>query len=191
MVPVKSTGTTKKHAGGGKHHGGGKHNPKHISAHDAKLRAKDRRIARAKAIQHAMKHPHVAGKPGRAKGLPLGEAVPCCSAEALAASLRLAGWPVSDADTYRLHVLAGGAENSPVAIQAALEAATRAGLAGIRLLRYWAASPASLEVVLGLTEPDHAVLATPEGWWSWGFLLGHGFMPYTEIDEAWELRWAL
>ena len=191
---MKQTGTTKKHAGGGKHHAGGqggaKHHPHHMSAHEKKLRAADRK----KAHQHAVGHAGKAGKSpkaAKAKQLALGADVACCSAEALAASLRLSGWSVTDADVLALYRLAAPDDDHGATIEAVCVAAQSFGLAGVRLERFWPARPHASEIVLGLTGPDHAVLATPEGWWSWGFLLEHCFLPYTDIDEAWELRWAL
>lgn len=71
-------------------------------------------------------------KPHKPRGLALGEAVPCCAAEALAASLRLAGWPVGDADVLALHEAAGGTADVAVSILAVLEAASASGLAGVR-----------------------------------------------------------
>lgn len=73
------------------------------------------------------------------RSLALGEGVACCSAEALAASLRLAGGSVSDEDVLALHYLAGGTENGGTSILAALEAASEFGLAGVRPGRFAAA----------------------------------------------------
>jgi hypothetical protein len=186
---MKKTGTTKKHAGGGKHHAAGsKHHPQHESAHERKLRAHDRKVA---AAHGKPGKPGKTGKAAKTKQLALGEGVACCSAEALAASLRLAGWPVSDADVYALYRLTSTDDNAGADIQATLETAMWAGLAGVRVTAYWPASPMSQAVLLGLTDPDHAVLATPEGWWSWGQLYDHGFLSAAGTDEAWELRWDL
>jgi hypothetical protein len=81
------------------------------------------------------------GKPGavvaRAKAHPkrklaLGEGVACCSAEALAASLRLAGHAVSDADVLALYWLTASGADDGATILATLEAAQEHGLAGVR-----------------------------------------------------------
>ena len=73
-----------------------------------------------------------APRAAKARGLALGEAVACCAAEALAASLRLAGGSVSDSDVLALHWLAGGGADAGVPILAALEAAAEHGLSGVR-----------------------------------------------------------
>jgi hypothetical protein len=72
----------------------------------------------------------------KARALAIGDWWDCCCAEALGASLRLAGWPVADDDVLALHVAAGGSEDAGVSILAALEAASVHGLAGIRLHWY-------------------------------------------------------
>jgi hypothetical protein len=58
--------------------------------------------------------------------------VACCSAEALAASLRLAGHPVTDEDVLELYWLTASDPDEGASILATLEAAQRFGLAGIR-----------------------------------------------------------
>ena len=85
---------------------------------------------RAYNLKHAGTATHTAA--AKARSLSLGEGVACCSAEALAASLRLAGGVVSDDDVLELHWLAGGDEDTGVSILAALEAAVEFGLAGFR-----------------------------------------------------------
>ena len=89
-------------------------------------------------------HRHVKPKQPVRRKLALGEGVACCVAEALAASLRLAGGAVSDSDVLALHYLAGGSENGGVAILDALEAASASGLAGAR--------PAGDEIALASRE---------------------------------------
>ncbi len=100
---MKQPGTTRKHAGSAKHshQGHAKHNPSHQHQHIADHKAQGQHHQ-----HHAVQHPHKVAKPKPApktRQLALGSAVACCSAEALAASLRLAGWPVTDADTYALN----------------------------------------------------------------------------------------
>ena len=80
--------------------------------------------------EHLKHEAHVAHE--KARGLALAEGVACCSAEALAASLRLAGGAVSDDDVLELHWRAGGSADEGVSILAALEAASVFGLAGFR-----------------------------------------------------------
>lgn len=80
-------------------------------------------------------------KPVKRK-LALGEAVACCAAEALAASLRLTGWPVSDADVLALYELTAGDEDEGATIGATLEAAAEHGLGpGFPVWRVLADSP--------------------------------------------------
>jgi hypothetical protein len=67
------------------------------------------------------------------RGAALGDAVPCCAAEALAASLRLTGQPVSDGDVLALHLRAGGNLFSGVYLEDVLSAAATYGLGGVRL----------------------------------------------------------
>ena len=76
--------------------------------------------------------PPVRKKPPAKRKLALGEAVACCAAEALAASLRLTGWPVSDRDVLALYELTAGDEDEGATIEATLEAAAEHGLAGVR-----------------------------------------------------------
>jgi len=64
--------------------------------------------------------------------LALAEGVACCSAEALAASLRLAGHAVSDADVLALYWLTASGAGDGATILATLEAAQEHGLAGVR-----------------------------------------------------------
>src|SRR6185312_13645765 len=60
--------------------------------HAAAVKAAKTRAANAK---RAKAHPK--------RQLALGDGVACCAAEALAASLRLAGWPVTDDDVLALY----------------------------------------------------------------------------------------
>jgi hypothetical protein len=127
-----------------------------------------------------------------------GVAVACCSAEALAASLRLVGAVVSDDDVLALHWRAGGGVDTGVSILAALEAAREFGLAGYRpakvqLLAPKVASAAAgckFPLILGLELPGpHAVLAEPDRWWSWGEPYDPAAFPDAVIEEAWAITW--
>ncbi len=82
----------------------------------------------------------------KALGLSLGEGVACCSVEALAASLRLAGAAVSDDDVLELHWRAGGGTDTGVSVLAALEAAQEFGLAGYRLAWFGPGRPTAARV---------------------------------------------
>jgi hypothetical protein len=160
------------------------------------------------AKHHAAAHKH---KGSVHRGLALGDAVACCAAEALAASLRLSGLAVSDADVLALHRLSGADDDAGAPVLAALEAASESGLAGVRPANFMLAderdfagqlAPAlghandgrtePISLILGVDLPGpHAVLATPDGWWSWGEL----YCPWCEwpdavIEEAWAVSWA-
>ena len=152
-------------------------------------------------------------KPAKPAGFAIGDLLPVCVSEALAMSLRLAGGAVSDEDVLRLHVLAAGSETAPVSILEALDAAARFGLAGCRpvdsrpvdggplrllgaaqgvgrrgkLAEYRLATSGHHALILGVTRPGyHAVLATPDGWWSWGAL----YSPWdARVEEAWGVSW--
>ena len=152
-------------------------------------------------------------KPAKPAGFAIGDLLPVCASEALAMSLRLAGGAVSDEDVLRLHVLAAGSENAPASILAVLEAASAFGLAGyvpgFSVCSPWpadhrnlgggfgafasaataavVATPGDLALILGVTRPGyHAVLATPDGWWSWGKL----YSPWNaRAEEAWGVSW--
>jgi len=77
------------------------------------------------------KKPAPKKKPVKRK-LALGESVACCSAEALAASLRLTGRRVSDADVLTLYERTADGPDAGASIVATLEAASACGLAGVR-----------------------------------------------------------
>jgi hypothetical protein len=120
------------------------------SRHAAAVKASKTRAANAKK---AKAHPR--------RQLALGSAVACCSAEALAASLRLTGWPVTDADVLALYWHTAGDEHAGASIVATLEAAADYGLAGVRPVRFrlaegicdsaaWAEQPPATEERVGL-----------------------------------------
>jgi hypothetical protein len=101
--------------------------PVHVSAkvkqarHATAVKAAKTRAANARK---AKAHPR--------RQLALGSAVACCSAEALAASLRLSGHAVSDADVLALYWHTARDEHAGASIVATLEAAGEFGLAGVR-----------------------------------------------------------
>lgn len=115
----------------------------------------------------------------------------CCSAEALAASLRLAGWPVADVDVLALHKLTASSPDAAAPLWRTLEAALAYGLAGVRPVSF---EPVSLDdpaaVILGLDLPEapHAVTLDPSGGvWSWGGLYDLG--GEAVVEEAWTVTW--
>ena len=139
------------------------------------------------AAKKAKKHPK--------RQLALGEGVACCAAEALAASLRLLGVPVGDGDVLDLYWRTAADPDAGASILATLEAAERYGLAGIRPVSWQPVKvpdfmPADIPALLGVDLPGpHAVLATPDGWHSWGGLYDPAVFPDAVIEEAWEVTW--
>lgn len=156
----------------------------------------------------------VAKKKTAKRGASLGEAVPCCAAEALAASLRLAGWVVSDAEVLALHRLATCDPMDCAYIEDVLEAAALYGLAGVHLAGFreldldgqladkdgsrcdsgvavGSREPVPpVAVILGIDQPrPHTVLDDGSAWWSWG----QPWEPFAGavISEAWSLRWVM
>ena len=200
---VAAKGHSRKHTAAGK---AKKATAKHHPVHHKKP-----------ATHHAGHHVTAKGTHAhhaKAVGFAVGDLLPVCSFEALAMSLRLAGAAVSDDDMLGLWHLAGERE---VSIAEALAAAARFGLAGFRpqwfeiqrdldvgkrrdaLLGFWGDPPVIREsadvdpayihaLILGVDLPGpHAVLATPDGWWSWGQL----WSPWTRaVSEAWAVSWA-
>ena len=97
---------------------------------------------RAANVKKAKQHPK--------RQLALGEGVACCSAEALAASLRLAGWPVTDGDVLALYRRTAADLDAGASILATLEAAAEYGLAGVRPVSF---GPASFDEMAQQTDP--------------------------------------
>jgi hypothetical protein len=159
--------------------------PAHASAH---VRAQHHATAvkaaktRAANAKKAKAHPR--------RKLALAEGVACCSAEALAASLRLAGHAVTDADVLALYWHTARDEDAGAPILATLEAAGEYGLAGVRPVSFRVAEPGDWGLILGLTLPaPHAVLDTGAGWMSWGEPWPAWAFPDAAIEEAWEVTW--
>jgi hypothetical protein len=138
-APVKSGG------GGGK--GGAAAKAPPAGKHQAKAKAKPAKVSRA--VHRARRQAALRGAATRKqhavqakkRGLALGSAVACCSHEALAASLRLSGWPVSDADVLALYWHTARDEHAGASILATLEAAGEFGLAGVRPVSFGSAWP--------------------------------------------------
>lgn len=136
---------------------------------------------------------------------PDGDVALCC-ARAVAESLRLAlGVAVSDEDVLALYWRTADDADEGASILATLAAAARFGLGGYRPVALRADLRVSVNpgdpsdqfspqlghrlhaLILGVDVPGpHAVLATPDGWWSWGEL----YEPWTDdIEEAWAVSW--
>jgi hypothetical protein len=214
---------SKKHApakpAGGPQHGGARHaatvgKPAH---HKPAHHHKPAPAAPAKGAGHQAGHKHQAPskkhQPAAAskkhhpkRGFSLGD-VACCAAEALAASLRLAGGTVSDDEALTLYWRTARDPDAGASIWETLLAAAEFGLAGVRpvsfgllgggrrVSEYPIALPFSAtpgiprqHLILGVNQPaPHTVLATRDGWWSWGEL--HDPFPGATIDEAWAVTW--
>jgi hypothetical protein len=164
--------------------------------HATALKAAKTRAANAKK---AGAHPR--------RQLALGDGVACCSAEALAASLRLAGWPVTDADVLALYRLTARDDDAGASILATLEAAAEYGLAGWRpvfeeVMPYgpehcWCSTESGqlhrvtrAGLVYGVDLPGpHAVLDTGSEWITWGQAWPARAFPDAVIEEAWTIEW--
>lgn len=198
MKKTPAKGHTRKHTGTRKH---AQHHAKHHPTHHPKGAT-----AAGHHVHAVAKHPHHA----KARGLALGDSLPVCAAQALAASLRLAGQPVGDDDVAQLWELTGAREDG-ASIQATLAAAARFGLAGCRPVLYRpvggfgvaATRPVAVAgldellrvhahgLVLGVELPGaHTVLATAGGWWSWGDLHDPAQFPHALIEECWAVSWS-
>jgi len=177
--------------------------PKHSSAKHAVRRsasAKHAPVTAAKAPAPGTGKPPVPGKPARARRLTPDEGVALCSARAVAESLRLAlGIRASDDDVLDLYFRTADDPDEGASILATLHAAATFGLAGAvpeyrRGSRPAGSAPpgTSVALILGLELPEgpHAVLATEDGWWSWGELHDPGAFPGAVVEEAWPVRWA-
>jgi len=213
VTAKKAAGHSAKHVSSAKHSGTSKHSP--TAAKKAKSGTKHHVTAKAKHATHA-----------KARAFAIGDVLPVCAFEAVAASLRLAGAVVHEDDVGQLWTLAGARE---VTIADALAAAARFGLTGcrpgfaemdaegalgtlytgpgsalgLRCMSSYAtgfhSAPAINSgppgdtctlraLILGVDVPGpHAVLATADGWWSWGEL----WSPWpARVEEAWAVSWS-
>lgn len=148
--------------------------------HATAVKAAKTRAANAKK---AKAHPR--------RQLALGEGVACCSAEALAASLRAAGRSVEPSDVLALYKHTADGPDAGAAIVATLEAAYEFGLAGVRPVSF---APVDLDdpaaVILGLALPaPHAVLDTGSEWITWGERWPAWAFGDAVIEEAWTVQW--
>lgn len=178
-------GHTSKHAGGTKHAGSAKHKP--TQAQLAARKKFQQAGAHAAHLHAVAKH---AGHPVPAKWSP-GD-VACCAIEALAASLRMAGHRVDDADVLDLYGRVTGDPDAGMTIETALEAAAGYGLAGVRLLGATPARRLGDGVVLGVDLAQrHALTLDGHGVWSWGDWHPASCSLLAAADEAWALQWAV
>lgn len=119
--------------------------------------------------------------------------VSCCAAEAAAASLRLAGYPVAYADVLALYRRTADSPDAGASILVTLEAALVHGLAGIRPAVFAPVDPDDpAAVILGLDLPEapHAVTLDPSGAvWSWGGL--YDLTDEAVTAEAWAVEWLI
>lgn len=181
-----TAGHTKKHAGGTKHAGSAKHKP---SAAQQAARKKFQQSGAKAAHLHAVaKH---AGHPTPAKWSPSLD-VACCAVEALAASLRMTGHPVADADVLDLYRRVTDDPDAGMTIETAIDAAAGYGLAGVRLLGATPARRLGDGVVLGVELAQrHAFTVDGHGVWSWGDWRPAPCGLLAAADEAWALNWAV
>lgn len=124
------------------------------------------------------------------RGLAVPGGVPCCAAQGLAASLRLAGKPVTADDVLGLYWATPGADEDGTTILAALQAAQRHSLAGA----YPEFRPASVladGVVAGLTlaAGPHTVTFDRGGVRTWDEWRPVPRSFADAVEEAWEVTW--
>lgn len=180
-------GVTAKHAGSAKHHHTKKHHPsnKQIAIKKAQQLIAGFGLIITHAHTVAHHHHHVK----KAKWTPNAD-VACCAAQALAASARLAGHAVSDADVLALYWLTASHPDEGASLEATIAAAASFGLGGARLGDARPASALRTGTVLGadLTE-RHAVTVDGAGVWTWGEWRPASAQLLAATDEAWELTW--
>lgn len=129
-----------------------------------------------------------------AKGLALAYGAACCSAEALAATLRLTGATVTDADVLTLYLATASDLDAGASILDTLEAAAEFGLAGyrprFRATRSDAVSRSGLVIGTELPGGPHALTIDPRGGiWSWGALYALDDLRPGPAEEAWVIAW--
>ena len=208
--PTGSTGTAK-HAGSKTKHAAAKPAKHASSSSPAGITLGGVRTAPAKTKAAAAKH-HPAAKTlsgpvtgtvvvttakarttkPKVKQWSPGSLVACCSAEALAASLRLAGGACGDADTLGLYFGITPDPDAGTSILDALQAAVAHGLAGaipgFQPVTGWGDQTTTLVAGVDLPEP-HAVLITPDAWWSWGEPWPESAFSRARITDMWEVTW--
>lgn len=187
MKQAAGSGHAKKHAGTRKHAGTAKHHPAGKSTHHTPAKAQH-----AKTAHTVAKHPAHA----KARGLPLAAGLACCSALAVAASLRAAGGAVDDDAIEALYWATASNPDAGASIWATLVTASERGLGGYRPVRFRPAGDrgrhaSHLPAVLGLELPGpHAVFDDGRRWWSWGLPWPRWPFPRARVEEAWEVTWS-
>jgi hypothetical protein len=169
---------------------------KHAGSHKHKPSAKQLaalKKARLAAAKHHHHHVHAVAKhPGHAKASKWSpnSDVACCAAQALAASARLAGREVSDADVLALYWLTADTADQGATLEATIEAAGLFGLGGARLAAARPALQLADGVVLGTELAErHAMTVQGHGVWTWGDWRPASCGLLQAADEAWELTW--
>ena len=178
-----------KHARTAKHAGSGKHRP--VSAAEAaawkKWQEAGSKASAAKRHAHAVAHGHHHAKPSHWSPL---DDVSICAAEAVAASARLAGRDVSDADVLALYWLTADHADQGATLWDTIEAAGVFGLGGARLVDARPTGLLTQGVVLAADlQQRHAMTADGHGVWTWGQWRPASCSLLAAADEAWELTW--
>lgn len=150
-------------------------------------------------------------KPKKPRRLALGEGVACCSAQAVGTLLGLTDdevlalyWLTADGPDDGASIedtleaarglglggvrFAGSwplAGDVPLAVDVLAATAPHAALLAAPAAPALAAPGHGLILGLDLPEGPHAVLATDDGWWSWGELYDPAQFPGAVVDEAW------
>jgi hypothetical protein len=182
---VKAKGHTAKHHRTAKHAGTKKHRPA-SAAQAAAWKKFQQAGAHANHVHAVARHQ---GQAQPAKWSPNLD-VACCAAEALAASLRLAGRAVADEDVLELYWRTAGHEDSGAGLLETIEAAATYGLAGVRLIDARPAAQLTAGVVLGVDLAErHALTVDGHGVWTWGEWRPASCGLLAAADEAWELTW--
>lgn len=189
MIYHEASGTAK-HAGSLKHGGTRKHKPRSAAQI---LAAKRWQQAGTKASAAHRKHVHAVAHHAK-HAAPTSWSpnldVACCAAEALAASARLAGHSVTDADVLALYWLTADDPEQGATIEATIEAAGVFSLGGARLIDARPAAHLGTGVVLGTElQQRHAMTIDGHGVWTWGAWRPASCGLLQAADEAWELTW--
>lgn len=189
MIYQEATGTAK-HAGSLKHAGSRKHKPRSSAQIAA---AKKWQEAGTKASAQHRKHVHVVrhhAKQAAPTSWSPNLEVACCAAEALAASARLAGRTVTDADVLALYWLTACHPEQGATLEATIAAAGVFGLGGARLVDARPAAALGNGVVVGTDlQQRHAMTVDGHGVWTWGAWRPVNCGTLAAADEAWELTW--
>ena len=141
---------------------------------------------------------HQTGGPGTGKKRGLSPGACSCAAEALAASLRLAGFEVTEHDVLDLYYLTANGPDDGASIEETLAAAAETGLAGIRLASYEEVMPSEpveyghrvsrAGLILGVNVPGpHTVYDDGACWWSWGAR----WPAFADAEERWKVAWGI